>query len=142
MKNNNSERPTEFKPLTLKKIPNQIKRTLSTQPVAEEEVVVEEQPVKVDTNGGLSKTHEQPPVKEEEEEEIELEQSISMKGRKKKYATEEERKLARRIQQREYRIRKANELATLKKYYQKTQRELKKQQKVKEEKIEEPVEKE
>lgn len=136
MKNNNSERPTEFRPLTLKKIPNQIKRTLSTQPVAEEEVVVEEpkveeQPVK-----------EQPPVKEEEEEEIELEQSISMKGRKKKYATEEERKLARRIQQREYRIRKANELATLKKYYQKTQRELKKQQKVKEEKIEEPVEKE
>lgn len=134
MKNNNSERPTEFRPLTLKKIPNQIKRTLSTQPVAEEVVEVEEkEPVKV----------EEQPVKEvEEEEEIELEQSISMKGRKKKYATEEERKLARRIQQREYRIRKANELATLKKYYQKTQRELKKQQKVKEEKIEEPVEKE
>lgn len=137
MKNNNSERPTEFRPLTLKKIPNQIKRTLSTQPVAEEVVEVEEkEPVKVEVK-------EQQPVKEvEEEEEIELEQSISMKGRKKKYATEEERKLARRIQQREYRIRKANELATLKKYYQKTQRELKKQQKVKEEKIEEPVEKE
>ena len=61
MKNNNSERPTEFRPLTLKKIPNQIKRTLSTQPVAEEVVEVEEkEPVKVEVK-------EQQPVKEVEE---------------------------------------------------------------------------
>lgn len=48
---------------------------------------------------------------------------IPTKGRKKKYATEEERKIARRIQQRDYRLRKAAELKELQKFYAKSQKE-------------------
>ncbi len=61
-----------------------------------------------------------------------------VKGRKRKYNSDEERKIARRLQQREYRQRKAKELETLRKLYNKQQKEEKKQQKVVEkEKIEE-----
>ena len=57
----------------------------------------------------------------EDEENAEI--IIPTKGRKKKYATEEERKIARRLQQREYRLRKAAELKELQKFYAKTQKE-------------------
>lgn len=55
------------------------------------------------------------------------------KGRKKKYASDEERKVARRIQQREYRVRKAQELAKLRKLYNKDQKAHKQQEEVVEE---------
>ena len=50
------------------------------------------------------------------------EEKTVIKGRKKKYVSDEERKIARRIQQREYRIRKAQELEKLRKLYNKDQK--------------------
>lgn len=53
-------------------------------------------------------------VEEAPVENTEVEKPKSTRGRKRKYATDEERILARREQQRAYRKRKKNELAALK----------------------------
>ena len=81
--------------------------TKSNKPLVRKQKVIEEEPVEDQDD--------------QNDQEVVDEKGIS-KGRKKKYASDEERKVARRIQQREYRVRKAQELAKLRTLYNKDQR--------------------
>lgn len=60
------------------------------------------------------KSHSQPKVREEEQQQEEEVKPKSIRGRKRKYHTAEERLAARRLQQKAYRERKKLELAALK----------------------------
>ena len=92
------------KPIAHTKAAKNLAKAVSAEPLPQPNPIVEE------------------PVETTEEQVEEDEEIIINKGRKKKYANEEERKIARRIQQREYRIRKAKELEKLRKLYYKDQK--------------------
>ena len=95
------------KPIARTKAAKNLAKAVAAEPLPQPEPIVEEP----------AETTEETEEQVEEDEEI-----VINKGRKKKYANEEERKIARRIQQREYRIRKAKELEKLRKLYYKDQK--------------------